>query len=140
MLTAAAAPEAGRDLLAAGRLCANARYNAVGYQPWCDQREGVERVTVDPNMATYGEVNLNYWFYGHQALKGVADMGSLADVRQMRHAFSGCKVAHDHLGGRRMGAARARERVSDVPAVRLARGRRRDGVVELRGGGVVHAD
>lgn len=90
VLTASAAPEAGRDLLAAGRLCANARYNAVGYQPWYDQREGVERVTIDPSMAAYGEVNLNYWFYGHQALKGVAGMGGLAGVRQMRHTFNSC--------------------------------------------------
>lgn len=90
MLTAAA-PEAGRELLAAGRLCANARYSTVGCQSWYDQREGVQRVTIDPSMAAYGVVSLNYWFYGHQALTGIAGMGNLAGVRQMRHTFNSYK-------------------------------------------------
>lgn len=45
---------------------------------------------VPASMAAYGEVNLNYWFYGHQALKEVAGMGNLAGVRQMRHTFNSC--------------------------------------------------
>lgn len=90
VLTSATEPEAGRALVSSGRLCVNARYNTVGYQPWYDHREGVQRVTVDPSMAAYDEVNLNYWFYGHQALTGVAGMGNLAGVRQMRHTFNSC--------------------------------------------------
>lgn len=70
VLTAAIEPETGRALLASGRLCANARYNSVGY----------------------GEVNLSYWFYGHHAPEGVTGMENLSGVRQMRHAFNSCGV------------------------------------------------
>lgn len=59
-MTAATEPATGRELLAAGRLCANARYNAVGYQPWHEQRASVATAEIDASMAAYDEVNLNY--------------------------------------------------------------------------------
>ena len=65
VLTAATDPEAGRELVSSGRLCANARYNSVGYQPWYDHRHDVEAVEIAADMATYDHVNTNYWFYGH---------------------------------------------------------------------------
>ncbi len=91
-LTAAAEPEAGRQLLASGRLCANARYNAVGYQPWYEHRASVATAEIDASMTAYEEVNLNYWFYGHQALTGVAGLGNLSGVREMRHTFNSCRA------------------------------------------------
>lgn len=91
VLTAATAPEAGRELVSSGRLCANARYNSVGYQPWYDHRHDVEAVEVAADMATYDHVNTNYWFYGHQSITDVAGMGNLRGVREMQHTFNSCE-------------------------------------------------
>ena len=91
VLTAASEPEAGRALFSSGHLCANARYNSVGYQPWYDHRHDVETVTIAADMATYDHVNTNYWFYGHQAITEVAGMGNLHGVREMQHTFNSCE-------------------------------------------------
>lgn len=90
VLTAAMEPEAGRGLVSSGRLCANARYNSVGYQPWYDHRDNVEAVGIAADMATYDHVNTNYWFYGHQAVTDVTGMGNLHGVREMQHTFNSC--------------------------------------------------
>ena len=90
VLTAAAEPEAGRELVSSGRLCANARYNSVGYQPWYDHRNDVEAVEIAADMATYDHVNTNYWFYGHQSITDVTGMGNLHGVREMQHTFNSC--------------------------------------------------
>lgn len=90
VLTAATEPEAGRALVSSGHLCANARYNSVGYQPWYDHRHDVEKVTVAADMATYGHVNTNYWLYGHQSVTEVTGMGNLSGVREMQHTFNSC--------------------------------------------------
>lgn len=92
VLTAAVAPEAGREVVASGRLCANARYNSVGYQPWYVHRDKVEAVEVAADMAAYAAVNTNYWFYGHQALAEVIGMGNLHGVREMQHTFNSCRA------------------------------------------------
>lgn len=91
VLTAAAEPEAGRELVSSGRLCANARYNSVGYQPWYDHRHDVEAVEIAADMATYDHVNTNYWFYGHQSIASVTGMGNLCGVREMQHTFNSCE-------------------------------------------------
>ena len=90
VLTAAAEPETGRELVSSGRLCANARYNSVGYQPWYDHRNDVEAVGIAADMATYDHVNTNYWFYGHQSITDVTGMGNLHGVREMQHTFNSC--------------------------------------------------
>lgn len=90
VLTAATAPETGRELVSSGRLCANARYNSVGYQPWYDHRNDVEAVGIAADMAAYDHVNTNYWFYGHQSIADVTGMGNLHGVREMRHTFNSC--------------------------------------------------
>lgn len=90
VLTAAVEPEAGRELVSSGRLCANARYNSVGYQPWYDHRHDVEAVEIAADMATYDHVNTNYWFYGHQEIASVTGMGNLSGVREMQHTFNSC--------------------------------------------------
>lgn len=90
VLTAGTAPEAGRELVSSGRLCANARYNSVGYQPWYDHRDDVEAVEIAADMATYGHVNTNYWLYGHQAVTDVTGVGNLHGVREMQHTFNSC--------------------------------------------------
>ena len=90
VLTAAAEPEAGRELVSSGRLCANARYNSVGYQPWYDHRHDVEAVEIAADMASYDHVNTNYWFYGHGEIASVTGMGNLCGVREMQHTFNSC--------------------------------------------------
>ncbi len=90
VLTAAPAPEAGRELVSSGHLCATARYNSVGYQPWYDHRDDVEAVGIAADMATYDHVNTNYWLYGHQSITDVTGMGNLHGVREMQHTFNSC--------------------------------------------------
>ena len=84
-------PEAGRELVSSGLLCANARYNSVGYQPWYDHRHDVEAVEIAADMATYDHVNTNYWFYRHQSITDVTGMGNLCGVREMQHTFNSCE-------------------------------------------------
>ena len=91
VLTSATEPEAGRELVSSGHLCANARYNSVGYQPWYDHRHDVESVTVAADMSAYDHVNTNYWFYGHQAITEITGMGNLNGVRKMQHTFNSCE-------------------------------------------------
>lgn len=91
VLTAATEPEAGRELVSSGRLCANARYNSVGYQPWYDHRHDVEAVEIAADMSTYDHVNTNYWFYGHGEIASVTDMGNLCGVREMQRTFNSCE-------------------------------------------------
>ena len=91
VLTSSTEPEAERELVSSGHLCANARYNSVGYQPWYDHRHDVESVTVAADMSVYDHVNTNYWFYGHQAITEVAGMGNLNGVREMQHTFNSCE-------------------------------------------------
>lgn len=90
VLMAAAEPEAGWEVLASGRLCANARYNSAGYQLWYDHRDDVETVTVAADMASYAHVNADYWPYGYQSVIEVAGTGNLCGVREMRHTFNSC--------------------------------------------------
>ena len=90
VLTAATEPEAGRGLVSSGRLCANARYNSVGYQPWYDRRDDVSTVSIAADMSSYDHVTTNYWLYGHQNVTDVAGMGNLRGVREMRHTFNSC--------------------------------------------------
>ncbi len=90
VITASGRPEAGRGVLSDGRLCATARYTAVGAVPWYAHRADVESATVAADAAGLSGANLNYWFYGHQALGSVAGLGNLPAVRQMRYAFTSC--------------------------------------------------
>lgn len=91
VLTAATEPKAGRELVSSGRLCANARYNSVGYQPWYDHRHDVEAVEIAADMSTYDHVNTNYWFYGHGEIASVTGMGNLCGVREMQRTFNSCE-------------------------------------------------
>ena len=167
VLTAATEPEAGRELVSSGRLCANARYNSVGYQPWYDHRHDVEAVEIAADMATYDHVNTNYWFYGHggdrkrdghgQPLRRARDAAHLQQLRGAhrdrpvrarpvlargpRLHLRRVRLSRDDLGGRRLGAAVLRRlRLPDVLPVRLARGRGGHDLRELAGGLPVHED
>ena len=90
VLTAEATPEEGRELVSSGRICAQGRYCGVGYQPWYATRHSAARATLAADMATFGEVNMDYWFYGHAALLGVEGLSNLRGTREMRYAFASC--------------------------------------------------
>ena len=45
--------EAGREMLAQGKRCANARYNAVGATPWHAARGSISRVTIAGDMTDF---------------------------------------------------------------------------------------
>ena len=63
----------------------------MGYQHWYEHRNDVEAVKIAADMTTYDHVNTNYRFYGHQSIAGVAGMGNLNGVREMRHTFNSCE-------------------------------------------------
>ncbi len=82
----------GRELLAGGLVCANARYNAIQCNPWADLNKKVAFVTIANDMSTLPQVNTNYWFYGCLALISVAGFGNLKGVAYMQHAFNTCSA------------------------------------------------
>ncbi len=98
VLTAATAPEAGRELVASGRICANAKYQGLGFAPWDGatgptHREHLVRATFAADMGSFAHLNLNYLFYSCSNLAAIAGLGNLANVRSMRYTFSSCAVA-----------------------------------------------
>ncbi len=89
-LSVEGADAAGREVLASGLVCANARYTAIQCNPWADYNKQLTRVTIAPDMATLAAVNTNYWFYGCYALTSVSGMGNLRGVSQMQFMFNSC--------------------------------------------------
>jgi hypothetical protein len=90
VISVAGADAEGREVLATGPVCANAKYNAIQCNPWADFGKQVARVTVAADMAALAAVNLNYWFYGCTALTAVSGIGNLRGVSQMRFTFNSC--------------------------------------------------
>lgn len=95
VLTAAEAPEEGREALASGRLCAQARYAQPGHQAWYSQRMAATSATVEADMAGYACANLDYAFYAHQSLASVAGLANLNGTRELRFAFCGCSALEE---------------------------------------------
>lgn len=93
VLTVATSPEAGRELVASGRICANAKYQGLGFTPWdsttgATHREHLTRATFAADMATYSYLNLQYIFYSCTKLVSVSGLSNLSGVRSMRFAFA----------------------------------------------------
>lgn len=92
-VSASGAADPARTVLATGRVCVNARYDAVGSAFWYEHRALVERAVLAADMADTGAdfgMSLNYWFYGFGKLFAVEGMANLAGVREMRYAFNAC--------------------------------------------------
>ena len=92
-VSASGAADAARTVLATGRVCANARYDAVGSAFWYEHRAVVERAVFAADMAgacAGSGMSLNYWFYGFGKLSAVEGMANLPGVREMRYAFNAC--------------------------------------------------
>lgn len=83
---------AGREVLAAGKLCSNAKYNAIQTTPWASFGKSVKAVTIAADASRLANVNLNYWFYGCSALASVSGMANLRGVARMDHTFNSCSA------------------------------------------------
>ncbi len=97
VLTAASTPDSLRTLVASGRICANAKYQGLGFQPWdgtagATHRSNLTSVEFAADMATYSYVNLIYLFYSCTNLASVTGLGNLTGVRSMRYTFSSCAM------------------------------------------------
>ena len=88
----AKADAAGREVLAAGKLCANAKYNAIQATPWASFGKSVKAVAIAADASRLANVNLNYWFYGCNALASVSGMANLRGVARMDHTFNSCSA------------------------------------------------
>lgn len=91
----AKADAAGREVLAAGKLCSNAKYNAIQATPWASFGKSVKAVTIAADASRLANVNLNYWFYGRSALASVSGMANLrgmspAALASMAYTFGAC--------------------------------------------------
>ena len=91
VLTATSTPEANRQLLASGRICAIGKYQGLGFTPWdANNRRYLTSATFAADMATYSELNFPYLFYSATNLASVSGLGNLSGVRSMRFMFSSC--------------------------------------------------
>ena len=98
VLTATATPDATRELVASGRICAIGKYTGLGFTPWDGvtgptHRQHLTSVTFAADMATFPYLNLIYLFYSCTNLASVSGLGNLSGVRSMRYTFSSCSFA-----------------------------------------------
>ena len=95
VLTATSTPDAQRTLVDSGRICAEAKYQGLGFTPWTGttgptHRQYLTSATFAADMATFSFLNLNYLFYSCTNLASVNGLGNLSGVRSMRYTFSSC--------------------------------------------------
>lgn len=88
--TTGSTADATRTLLDSGRMCANAKYQAVGVIPGYSYRTQFRNVVFKADMATLSLTNMCYWLYGLTAVTSVTGWGNLANVASMRYAMNGC--------------------------------------------------
>lgn len=82
--------DANKTLLASGRLCVSAKYGSTGLIPGYSYRSQMRAVSFAADMGGFTYVNMNYWFYGLNAITSVTGLGNLANVREMQYTFSSC--------------------------------------------------
>ena len=95
VLTATSTPDATRELVASGRICAIGKYVGLGFTPWdgvtgATHRQNLTSATFAADMATLSYLNLNYLLYSCTNLASVSGLGNLSGVRSMRYTFSSC--------------------------------------------------
>lgn len=99
VVTASSTPDASRAVVASGRLCAQGRYERIGYMAWGDDRGSVVKAAFAADLSAYDYVNLNYFFHGFSALEEVTGMANLPGCREMRYAFASCGLTELDLSG-----------------------------------------
>ena len=83
----------GREVLASGRVCVNAKYEGLDGLAWNGRRREVLRVEVLPGAAGAAEtVNMNYWFQSMGACTEFSGLGNLGRPKVMKMTFAGCKA------------------------------------------------
>ncbi len=97
VLTASSTPDSTRELVATGRICAEAKYVGLGFTPWdgvtgATHRQHLTRATFAADMATYTYLNFQYIFYSCTSLASVSGLGNLTGVHSMRFMFASCAV------------------------------------------------
>ncbi len=117
VLTTTSTPDATRELVASGRICAIGKYVGLGFTPWdgvtgATHRQHLTSATFAADMAGFSYLNFNYLFYSCTNLANVNGLGNLSGVRSMRYTFSSCALhvlgvlAHDDdLCGQHVGAS-----------------------------------
>jgi hypothetical protein len=93
VLTATATPDATRELVASGCICAIGKYVGLGLTPWDGvigptHRQHLTSASFAADMATFSYLNFNYLFYSCSNLASVGGLGNLSGVRSMRYMFS----------------------------------------------------
>lgn len=78
VFTAAGAVDANKTLRASGRMCVSAKYNAVGVIPGYANRAQMQSVAFAADMNTFNYINMNYWFYGLNAITTFTGIANLA--------------------------------------------------------------
>lgn len=104
VLTATQTPDSSRTLRASGRICANAKYVGLGFQPW-DSTTGathpqyLTKATFAADMATFSTINLIYLFYSCINLASVVGLSNLRGASSLRYTFSSCSFTTLDLRG-----------------------------------------
>ena len=88
--TTAGTADATRTLLDSGRMCANAKYQAVGVIPGYSYRTQFRTVQFKADMAALTLANMCHWLYGLTAVTSVTGWANLSNVTSMRYAMNGC--------------------------------------------------
>ncbi len=104
VITASPTPDSSRTLVASGRICANAKYQGLGFQPWdgttgATHRNNLTSVAFASDMSAYTYVNLIYLFYSCTNLASVTGLSNLRGVRSLRYTFSSCAFTTLDLRG-----------------------------------------
>ena len=82
--------DANKTLRASGRMCVNAKYEASNVMVGYSDRSQMRTIAFAADMSTFSVVNLNYWFYGINAVTTFTGLGNLTGVHEMRFAFTSC--------------------------------------------------
>lgn len=88
--TTAGTADATRTLLDSGRMCANAKYQAVGVTPGYSYRTQFRTVQFKADMAALTLANMCHWLYGLTAVTSVTGWANLSNVTSVRYAMNGC--------------------------------------------------
>lgn len=89
-ITATQTPDVQRTLLATGRICANAHYQAVGATSWYDQRTSLRTCEFMSDLANLSTASMDNWFYSNSTLTAVTSWQYVNGLASMRYAFNAC--------------------------------------------------
>lgn len=89
-ITTSQTPDAQRTVLASGRICANAHYQAVGATPWYDQRASLRTYEFKAHLASVTLASIDYWLYSNTTLTAVTGWGNVSGLASFRYAFNMC--------------------------------------------------